>query len=177
MDTRRAEQIARQISIAFPPEGMPAASAMIEDDVRMDPDTDEMIERLEGKTWKQLLEDLQSASGPDLLWWHSFYRFMTPQAFAYYLPAFMIVSLNAEHAEIVGLYLLLALDSNNRFGDPEWFHALTKCLTSDQEMAVSTFVKYALTLSYLGPEHQEYRDLRSYWGSPSASGAEPGPTP
>jgi hypothetical protein len=109
-----------------------------------DPDDAEIRRRVGGKTWPVLLHELFDISEMELNFFHSVYYLFTPFAFHYYLPAFMLVSLDPIRAGLVGEALIYSLTPSNVPGSfvDHWFTDFVARVTPPQKRAVRLFILY-----------------------------------
>src|SRR3954453_4178069 len=96
--------ILHEMDAAFPDSGPPAEDRLVLKASADAPDAGELREEFAGRTWKSLtLEFLRRHSLAIFL--------MTPEAFRYYLPAYMSVSItNPDEADVIPETLVSALN-------------------------------------------------------------------
>lgn len=162
-DQQQAEALKKLISDTFTSGRIPERDEIVATEVQADPDSDEIVQRLGGRAWPDVLRSLKTASDPNFLWWQSFFRFLRPAAFAYYLPAFMIVSVDLAESEAVGESLVHALAPEH---SQSWLEAVTIELSSDEVTAVRDFIGYLLNTEQIDPAWEVCASLRAYWRIP-----------
>lgn len=109
-----------------------------------DPDAVGIRRRVGGKTWPKLLQELFDMGEMELNFFHSVYRLFTPFAFHYYLPAFMVVSLDPDRGGLVGEHLVYALTPSSVRGTfhDRWFTDVVARVTPPQRRAIRLFILY-----------------------------------
>lgn len=131
-------------------------------DMLGDPDGEPFKELLCGRTWQETLTVLEDLKGGDLYFYSSIFSFMTPAAFHYYTPTFLITALRPD-TDIVGESFLMDLkppEPSDRFDNAQKqyrrqrFAELTSLYSDRENRAI------ALTLRFMEEEEQA---LESQW--------------
>ena len=158
------DALVRQIRSAFSDVEYPGDDGIVPDHVGWDPDVDEVGEAFAGKRWQDVTsEDI--ASQRDGL------CFMTPEAFRFYLPAYLLACiLDYDEADTAfGCAIMLLTeprpgDRRYRAWSEAWFQKRVEAMTADQRLAIRRF------LEYVGTEHcgddplgEIGEALRRYW--------------
>ena len=118
---------------------------LVTGDTTKDPEAEWIYQNLKGKNWKQLLHELENLEGGDLYRYHIVYSFTTPDAYCYYLPAYLIVSLDFERVDTVGDYLLSSLTPPTEqvlVSRKGFFTERLERLTQPQREAIGLFLNY-----------------------------------
>ena len=121
----------------------------------------DMMEMIESKDWQGFLEILETNSFP---YTHLFAQemafFMTPQAFHYFAPAYLIYALDstADYPDTAHAFLdQLAPPSGVPFYDAEEFNPLLKVFSIPQKCAIAHGINYRLreknSNAGVGPGH------------------------
>ena len=105
----------------------------------------ELIKEFEGRSWERLATDVE------FLLRHVDFAFFTPEAFKYFLPAYMIGTLLTPEAFQESLVLnniLVHLDLHEMSGDDhECRDELLGILSADQKLAVKDWLEWQLHTS------------------------------
>jgi hypothetical protein len=152
--------IIRMIADSFhdtvPPEH--SASALFStDDLRI-PD---MMAMIEGKEWKGFLEILQTPSiAYSQLFAYEMAFYMSPEAFHYFAPAYLIFSLekDSDYTDTADAFLnQLAPPSGIPFYDAEEFNPILKLFSVPQKRAIAYVIRYRIqemnNRAGVGPGH------------------------
>ncbi len=96
----------------------------------------DLIKRFKGKHWKKVnLTTLHNSST----------SFFTPHAFRFYLPAYMLLSIDEyKEADVIPDEIVCSLDPvfNQKSGRTEKFNETIKLLTTEQRSAIRLFLEY-----------------------------------
>ena len=135
----------------FQPAMYPGDERIVRDPPEQDWDAAEALRRLVGKTWEHLgIEMLEAPPDAMLYHYHDVPGLLTPVAFAYYLPAFMLVSLDISRADVIvdtTLYCLArdpfpSLNDQSRLRGAVWFDEMRSLLAPEQRACVRMFLRY-----------------------------------
>jgi len=142
------EALEQAIHAAFDQAPIPAMADLCPFNNRGDPDVIAIRRRVGGKTWPVLLQELLDMDGTERNFFHSVYYLLTPYAFHYYLPAFMIVSLDPVRADLTGESLFYALTPSDVRGDHQdkWFTAFAVLVTLVQREAIRSLILHVYDL-------------------------------
>ena len=143
----KREEVSKEIRESFALNKYPGDSQLLELDPKVDPDSGDIFEALQGKSWQELLAHLAQIDGPDLYWFCWVYSLLTPDAFYYYLPAFLIISLDLERVDTVGDHLIYFLRSSDKVEDAytrRYADEVTIRSTPSQRIAIQNWVRYLL---------------------------------
>jgi hypothetical protein len=152
-----SDDVRKSISESFADTEYPGDSRLVVLDPETDYDSGQIFERLQIHTWQQLLSHLEGIDGPDLYWYSSVYTMLTPEAFIYYLPAFLIVCMDLDRVDTVSSYLVYRmLDSKYTPG----IYTALALLPVQQRSAIRLWVRY-LDQEY--PKSEEVELLKPLW--------------
>lgn len=157
-----AEMIRKGIIDSFAMSKYPGDSLLVHLDPNEDWDSGEIFERLQNKSWQDLLFHLENIDGPELYWYCWIYTMLTPESFYYYLPAFLIVAMDLRRSDTVGRDLLFNLDPHEPLRDVYWkqfINDVIKQLSAEQRVAMQNWARYLLQ-EY--PDDIEAKDLQ-HW--------------
>lgn len=136
----RSETLRNKIKESFSSSTYPGDTNLVVPDT--DPDSGEIFELLRGKSWTEFLEYLERIDGPDLYWWCWSYNFLTPAAFFYYLPAFLIVCFDLDRVDTVGSYLIYRLSRPDEYEEARYVNEVKDHATAEQIAAITDWVRY-----------------------------------
>ena len=128
------------------------------------------LEMIQGKDWKGFLHVLETCEFSMAQFYGGMVYFMTPQAFHYFAPAFLIFSLN-EKADVLAdaFFGHLYPQPESYESQPERVPQLIALFSEPQKRAVALVVDYYTRLMY--PKNyargldESSIDLRRYWES------------
>jgi hypothetical protein len=93
-----------------------------------------------------LLHHLESIDGPELYSHTWIYGSVSPVAFYYYLPAFLIVAMNLDRVDVVGADLLYYLGTPEKLSEyrRQFVSEVTSRLTPQQRAAIQQWAYYLM---------------------------------
>jgi hypothetical protein len=127
--------ILHEMDAAFPDSGPPAEDRLVLKASADAPDAGELREEFAGRTWKSLtLEFLRRHTLAIFL--------MTPEAFRYYLPAYMSVSItNPDEADVIPETLVSALNPSAKV-DEAYKTARLTAFDAAQKRVIASFLGF-----------------------------------
>ena len=144
-----AEIIKRSIWKAFEKTPFPRAIVPVVP-VQKDLSLDEawVLDHLDYRKWAELTLDTMIGIRTDFFWW------LTPQAAAYYLPAYLTACLNIREADIMVDHTIDQLAGENIYN--EWMNLITL----EQGIAILQWLAFMVTeQDKLRRDHHPYKDL------------------
>ena len=137
------DEIRDQIIEAFQDNVYPGDSRLVSLDPMVMGEHQEYYERIQGRTWRELLNELDSLEGPSLYYFSAIFSFLTVEAFLYYFPAFLITAIDPDRSDTVSDCFFFCLDpsGNYEYHTKVAKHVIEK-LNDDQKKVVRTAVAY-----------------------------------
>ncbi|MCW3059748.1 MAG: hypothetical protein JWQ02_1569 [Capsulimonas sp.] len=140
-------KIRNQIIEAFKDTLYPGDTHLVQLDHTYYPDFDRVYRLIRGKSWPDLLKDLDSLKkGPSLNQYSHIFSCATPQACHYYLPALLITTMDLGRSGNVGGYLLMFLDdlSLDRGALRSDDKLMLELISSEQRQSIRSFLVYLI---------------------------------
>ena len=122
----------------------------------------DFFERLQNKSWQDLLVHLERTDGPELYRYCWVYSMLTPESFYYYLPAFLIVAMDVDRVDCVGSHLIYCLSPSEDMESEytkSWLRQVKKQLSSQQHAAIQKWARYLIQAF---PEDIPVQSLKSW---------------